>query len=150
MSDQTLSWWSAAGGEFAGEHGWKAGWVQRLGTDPDRRVIASAAIASGRVPRSSGWARPANLFVCRLTACNGSRVRSDLTNGPISQPPLADLGNRAIEAPGYTLARTNRLLIFGLTSRPYYGNPEGADAVVGCPRVGADFRGSMSSFGAVW
>ena len=59
MSDQTLSWWSAAGGEFAGEHGWKAGWVQRLGTDPDRRVIASAAIASGRVPRSSGWARPA-------------------------------------------------------------------------------------------
>ena len=50
--------------------------------------IRVAAIASGRVPRSSGWARPANLFVCRLTACNGSRVRSDLTNGPISQRPL--------------------------------------------------------------
>jgi hypothetical protein len=86
-------------------------------------------------------ARPANLFVCRLTACNGSRVRSDLTNGPISQRPLANLGNRGIEAANYTLARTNRLLIFGLTSRPYYGNPDGADAVVGCPRVGADFSG---------
>ena len=90
---------------------------------------------------SSGWTRPANLFVCRLTACNGSRVRSDLTNGPISQRPLANLGNRAIEAANYTLARTNRLLIFGLTLRPYYGKPEGADAVVGCPRVGADFSG---------
>ena len=59
----------------------------------------------------------------------------------MSQRPLANLDNRGIEGANYTLARTNRLLIFGLTSDPYYGNPEGADAVVGCPRVGADFRG---------
>ena len=80
--------------------------------------------------------------MCWLTALNETQVQSDLTNGPIKPDARhVDLRNCAIDAANHKLARTNRLLVFSLTSRPYDGKPEGADSNVGCPRVGADFQG---------